>query len=162
MKRIFSFGFAALVLAVVALVLPTASAGTAHAAMVTPQTDTTHCASLGSLIESDKIYAGSTLLGYLNIYYNSSNGYNCAETTSASATYGVSKFMFVDLFVCKQTSASSNCDLLGTSKPYDDTDSGSYAYYAGPVGVYGKGHCIGASAQIEGAAINTGGASHCG
>jgi hypothetical protein len=167
MKRILSLGFAALLLAIAALVLPTASAGTAHAATLTPMTDTTHCASLGTLIQTVNTYDDDNgeLIGYLNVYYNSSNGYNCAEVTSASSTYGVSKGMMAAIMVCTQTSPSSTCTQYSSSKPYTDADENYYSYYAGPVGVYGVNHCIQAWGYIEWGGVNryveTSGASHC-
>ena len=166
MKRLLQLCLIAALLAFTVLAIPATNKSIAHAATVTPNTDTSHCASLGSLIESDPLTANGTTYGYLNLYYNSANGYNCAETTSASATYGKNKFMEVTLFVCKETSPSDNCTLLSTNKPYFDSDTGNYSYYAGPVGVYGKGHCIEANAEIiwngYSPTINTGGASHCG
>jgi hypothetical protein len=164
MKRILALGFAAVLLAISALVLPTAGVSTAHAAAMT---ETSQCtSSLGSLIESDPIKSGSTTLGYLNVYYNSANGYNCAETTSASATYGVSKFTSVWIYTCTQTSPGSTCTARSEYAPYMAVDQGNYSYYAGPVGVNGSGHCIYAWGEIdwtggEAHDVDTGGASHC-
>jgi hypothetical protein len=140
MKRIRSLGFAAVLFAIATLVIPSASVGTAHAAVLT---DTTHCSSLGTLIEADNIMDGSTILGYLNVYYNSSNGYNCAETTSASATYGVQKRMEVEIYACNDTVPGNGCTTMAS-----DSDSGNYYYYAGPAGVHAPGHCIHAAGDI--------------
>jgi lipoprotein-anchoring transpeptidase ErfK/SrfK len=149
MKRFFLLSFVALMLATVALVSPSATRGTVHAAAQTPQATTSQCASsLGSLIQTIDIKDGSTVLGYVNIYYNSSNGYNCMETTSASATYGVSKVMDAYIVTCKETSPSTSCIDISESAPYYADDEGNYSYYAGPVGVYGAGHCIYASGYI--------------
>jgi hypothetical protein len=163
MKRILSLGFIAVILAITAFA-PRES--TAHAAALTV---TSQCSSsLGTLIETDPIKAGSTTLGYLNVYYNGSNGYNCAETTSATATYGTSKYMQAALITCTQTSPSSTCTPRSENNgPYYASDEGSYSYYAGPVGVNGSGHCIMAFGEIDWKGgdytINThgGGASHC-
>jgi len=149
MKRLLQLGFMAALLAFSALALPATNTGVVHAATVTPNTDTSHCASLGTLIETDKLTYNGTTYGYLNLYYNSANGYNCAETTSASATYGKSKPMSVDLTVCKEKSPGNTCTALSYNKPYYDSDGGYYSYYAGPVGVYGKGHCISIYGQIN-------------
>lgn len=169
MKRILSLGFIAVILAITALALPTARESTAHAAALAPATVTSQCtSSLGTLIETDPIKAGSTTLGALNVYYNSANGYNCAETTSATATYGVSKYMQAALITCTQTSTSSTCTPRSENDgPYYASDEGSYSYYAGPVGVNGSGHCIMAFGEIDWKGgdytVNThgGGASHC-
>jgi hypothetical protein len=149
MKRLLQLGFMAALLAFTTLAIPATNTSTVHAATVTPNTDTSHCASLGSLIETDKLTYNGTTYGYLNIYYNSSNGYNCAETTSASATYGKSKYMYVELDVCKETSPGNTCTVLSYNAPYTDYDGGTYSYYAGPAGVNGKGHCITPYAEID-------------
>jgi hypothetical protein len=166
MKKLLQLSIIAALLAFTALALPTTNTSTAHAAAVTPHTDTSHCASLGSLIETDKLTYNGTTYGYLNIYYNSSNGYNCAETTSASATYGKSKFMYVELDVCKETSPGNTCTFLSSNPPYTDHDGGTYSYYAGPAGVDGKGHCISSYGEIDWngntASYGTGNATHCG
>lgn len=142
-------GFVVMMLSLVAQIFAGSSGSAVHAATMAPLTDTTHCASLGALIETDPITAGKTTIGYLNMYYNSSNGYNCAETTSASSTYGISKYMMVALYVCTQTSPSSTCTFRSFDSPYFDSDSDEYRYYAGPAGVYGKSRCIGAEGEVE-------------
>jgi hypothetical protein len=76
---------------------------------------------------------GSLLFGYVEVYY--SNGYNCARTVSSSNTWGVSKTMSVELWVC---ATSSTCRLLSP----DDRDHGTYRYYAGPVSAYARDKCI--------------------
>lgn len=76
---------------------------------------------------------GSLHFGYVEVYY--SNGYNCARTVSSSNTWGVSKTMSVELWVC---SSSATCRLLSP----DDRDHGTYRYYAGPVSAYARDKCI--------------------
>ncbi|EFH87796.1 hypothetical protein [Ktedonobacter racemifer] len=165
MKRMTSISFVALLLAIAVLVLPASSVGTAHAATVTPNTNTSHCSTLGTLIESDPILNGSTKIGELDIYYNSSTGWNCAKTVALGSAYGVPKAMGVLIVTCANTTPSRSCNTAGQTL---DIDQGTYSYYAGPVGVYGKGHCIAAAGSIYGSVLdNTGyrvgtGASHCG
>jgi hypothetical protein len=150
MKRLVQLSLIAALLVFSALAIPTTNTSVAHAATVTPNTDTTHCASLGTNIETEALTTPNGFtLGYLKIYYNSANGYNCAETVSSSATYGKQKYMYVQLMVCKETSPSNTCTPISYNPPYNDYDMASYYYYAGPVGVYGAGHCINPAAQID-------------
>ena len=149
MKRLLQLSFIAALLAFTVLAVPAMGKNVAHAATMTPNTDTSHCASLGTNIETEPLKYNGTTYGYLNLYYNSANGYNCAETVSSSATNGVSKFMYVELDVCTQTSPGGNCTVQSYNKPYYDVDQGTYSYYAGPVGVYGAGHCLTPYAEID-------------
>ncbi|SFL07968.1 hypothetical protein SAMN05216275_15217 [Streptosporangium canum] len=125
--RIVKLVMAALTLAAAALV-STVSASPAQAA---------DCS--GSLIEH--LPVGS--LGYLDIYYSSSTGNNCARLNSTGSSYGESKYMSVRLNACS-ASSTSVCNVLDT-----DSDSGYFEYYAGPVTVYGKGRCLRATYQIK-------------
>ncbi|EFH87502.1 conserved hypothetical protein [Ktedonobacter racemifer DSM 44963] len=104
MKRKLSIGFGALLLALAVFLLPASGAGTAYAsgggALIGPNP---HCATLGSLIETEPIKSGTTTLAYLKIYYNSSNGYNCAETIATGSTYGTSKYMYAEILSCSNT-----------------------------------------------------------
>lgn len=136
-------------------------AGNAKAATTSPQTNTTHCQSLGSLIESDPILFGTTKIGELDVYYNSSTGYNCAYLWHSGPSWGVSKYTDVEIVTCQQTSPSAQCSPVLS----DDADGGNYAYDAGPAGVYGRGHCISFNSEIEWTGglyeANRWGASHC-
>ncbi|MEU7898566.1 hypothetical protein AB0B45_37605 [Nonomuraea sp. NPDC049152] len=86
-----------------------------------------------------------TVKGYLNLYYDSRTGYNCARLDSAGKYWGVSKTMAVTLHSCKnKTSDYFACKPIKVVQ-----DEGRYAKYAGPVKLYGKGHCIAASAVIQ-------------
>ena len=139
----------------------TITGSTSAYAAVSPQTDTNHCSSLGTVVDSVPIRDDTgTTLGYLNVYYNSSNGYNCAKTVANDTTS--KKSMGVGLVACKETHESDICTPVGDSKPYVDTDDGNYYEYAGPVGVSAKGHCIYATGHIGPYPINTSpAASHC-
>lgn len=88
---------------------------------------------------------GGTVKGYLNIYYNPASGYNCARLDSYGSYYGKRKQMSVTLHTCKnKTSDYFSCKPIQVV-----TDDGYYTKYAGPVKLYGKGHCIAASAVID-------------
>jgi hypothetical protein len=167
MKRLLQIGLIAALLAFTGLAIPTTNTSIAHAAAVTPNTDTTHCASLGTLLSPTiPLTDQGVTLGYLKIYYNSSNGYNCAEAVSSSTTYGKVKYMLVGLNVCTETSPANTCNIISYNPPYYDVDDGNFSYYAGPAGVYGAGHCITAYAEINwngySSLYSPGTAVHCG
>ncbi|MER7334682.1 MULTISPECIES: hypothetical protein [unclassified Micromonospora] len=111
--------------------------GSAFLASPAAQAATGTCA--GSKVGGFDLYGdvpinGSTRYGYVEVYY--SGGYNCARTVSSSNTWGVSKVMSVELWVC--SSGTSSCRLLSA----DDRDHGTYRYYAGPVTAWAAGKCI--------------------
>jgi hypothetical protein len=124
----------------------------------------------GTLIEHRAIRGDKTgnLFGYLDVYYNGSTGRNCARTVSSSRTWGVRKPMFVGLYKCSQTSPG-RCSVVSKAEDGPNYTYGSYQYYAGPVSLYAKGHCIAARGDIiykgeHGDAFtpNYPGGSHCG
>ncbi len=59
-------------------------------------------------------------------------------------TYGVSLYTRAVLIRCGNTSPSYTCydDWDHTSYADGDSDEGYYRYYAGPVSVWARGHCI--------------------
>lgn len=111
---------------------------------------TSHCS--GTLIRHEPI--GS--YGHLDIYYDSSSGFNCARTVSSSSTWGERKYMEITLAVCR----NSGCTNWGGTDAYFDQDYGQFKYYAGPVTVNGYGKCIRWWAQIKTKSLN--GYGHCG
>jgi hypothetical protein len=118
------------------------------------------------LVIYDAVYSGSTKIGELDVYYNSSTGDNCAEFQSLGSSRGVAKNMYVSITVCQQTTSSSTCTPISSSNA-TRSDNGTYQYYAGPVGVYGAGHCIRSSGGMvwKGVTYQTAtspAASHCG
>lgn len=96
---------------------------------------------VGQLISSSNVVEDQgnsvgTVLGYLNVYWDSSTGQNCAVLNSASSDWGQTKWMSVDLYEA--------------GNPYNDqSDNNYYKYYAGPVSVPGAGRCIYADANIS-------------
>jgi hypothetical protein len=149
--------------AIVAVVLAAGSAQTSQAAsLATPPHETSsHCQSVGALVESKLIKDGSQTIGEMDIYYNSSTGYNCAYVQGLGQARGSSTVKSVTIFSCKETTPGDTCN--HTSKM---EDTGDYLYYAGPVGVSAKGHCIAVIGMIawkgENHAVWTRNASHCG
>lgn len=57
----------------------------------------------GTLIEHRAIRSGTTVVGYLDVYWDGTH--NCAETVSASATWGILKEMGVSIQSCLTSDA---------------------------------------------------------
>lgn len=133
-----------------------------------PQTDVADCRSLGKLVASYAAdLSNGSQIGTLDLYYNSATGYNCAYMRSVGSAYGQATYIDIYLNVCQQTSSGPNCTNISDVRGlYYDTDAGPYKYYAGPVGVYGKGHCISVTGEVwwnnQSALTGSDGASHCG
>lgn len=119
--------------------VPIAHAASANTRVSAQPATSSHCSSLGSLVDSLDLRAPllGPKIGEIDVYYNSSTGYNCAYTYSSGASWGVSKYMGIYIAACAQTTPSGYCDYTSV-----DEDYGFYSYYAGPVGVYARGHCI--------------------
>ncbi|GHO45910.1 hypothetical protein [Ktedonospora formicarum] len=126
-------------------------------------TNSSHCSSVGKLVDSYPIKSGSTKIAELDLYYNSSTGYNCVYTRSVGSAYGKTKFMRVSISVCSETKPGSKCHARSGSQ-YFAEDAGNFKYYAGPVGVNGRGHCILAYGYVNPShsIFSTPNASHCG
>ncbi len=98
----------------------------------------------GNLIRHLPINNGAgTTLAWLDIYYNPSNGRNCAMTRHSDATWGKSRVTYVAIHRCQQTEPGG-CTVVAS-----DFDKDSYAYYAGPVSVWAGSHCIYARGYIQ-------------
>ncbi|MFI7132432.1 hypothetical protein ACIBQ1_52705 [Nonomuraea sp. NPDC050153] len=98
-----------------------------------------------------------TIGGYLSIYYNPSNGYNCAITRVKAAWDGKASYVYVFL---------GDGDSRSVRDPKLDS-SANYHYYAGPVKLYLKDQCVYAdgSLKYDGETYNTRDAAygvHCG
>ncbi|MGC0313198.1 hypothetical protein [Kitasatospora acidiphila] len=78
-----------------------------------------------------------TTYSYVHLFWDSSTGYNCAVNVKVGSLYGVQTSTSVELDECAQD-APGNCTVVGNPA----VDNGAYSYYAGPVRVYGQGHCI--------------------
>lgn len=121
----------------------------AHAASLQTNTDECSGSDLGGLIESDPLWGPANnpvpSWGTLNIYYNNVSGCNFAMVVSSDSTWGQPKHMHVNIEECAETGPTANtCEPINTQ-----SDAGLYKIYAGPVGVPGRGHCIGAYGWIE-------------
>lgn len=98
----------------------------------------------GNLIFRKAAIVGGTVVGELVVYYNSSNGNNCARFNHLGPSYGVTKYTDVQLKKCSTTSPGSGC---GTVLDID-YNFGQFAYHAGPVRVYAPRNCVTASGLI--------------
>ncbi|MCC5580357.1 spore-associated protein A [Microtetraspora sp. AC03309] len=70
---------------------------------------------------------GSPKAGSIEVFYNSSNGYNCALTYPLNP--GERRWMLISIGI----------SIVGAGS---DQDNGYYTTYAGPVYTYAKGQCI--------------------
>ncbi|GAA0378451.1 hypothetical protein GCM10009530_31340 [Microbispora corallina] len=107
----------------------------------------------GSRIEHIPMYDEKygTLTAYLDVYYDSSTGNNCAATVATGEGYGTLKGMYVLLVKCSQTTPDrTSCTNIGSKRdPASSGTYGDYYYYAGPVTVYSPNNCIFAEGGIE-------------
>lgn len=148
-KRVcYAVALATLLLAVFSMSLgatPAHAASKGQTASLAARATTSECQSPGNYLDSFDIKdKGGNKIGELEIYYNSANGYNCAYTRSFGTTK--KQDMEVTITSCQETSPGGGCIETKTV-----TDEGMYSEYAGPVGVYAKGHCIAATGRINGA-----------
>jgi hypothetical protein len=97
----------------------------------------------GTRIYTFHMRAGTTTIAELRVFYNSSTGRNCAMTVHVGPTVGKKMPTQVALDSCLETQPDSVC--TPTESAWDD---GEYSYYAGPVSVYGRGHCIDVAGSI--------------
>jgi hypothetical protein len=74
-------------------------------------------------------------VGVLKLYYSSATGENCAVTVAYNTSS--SKRMTVVLWRCATKIDSRFCSPQESRK-----DAGKYSWYAGPVKVKARGHCV--------------------
>lgn len=92
------------------------------------------CGSGYSVIDSMKV-GGTGTEGVTYLTYNSSNGYNCAATMTNTPSDTDTDWIEAEIEV---SGGSWN------------TNAGWFKKYAGPVYVYGKGHCIDWGGTVSG------------
>lgn len=93
------------------------------------------CGSGYSFLKSYPVYAGSARTSTIEVYYKSSNGYNCVINRAAGITVGAT--IYRGVYVKRSSQSTPNCD--GTDIR---CDVGKFKYYAGPVYVYAPSSCI--------------------
>lgn len=91
----------------------------------------------GTRIEHIPVKYGSSTYGYLDVYYNSATGKNCAMTRATGAAYGNASYIDVYLARCTQSSPGSTCTVDSSV-----ADPGPFHYYAGPVSLSAANRCI--------------------
>ncbi|MFI1094754.1 hypothetical protein [Streptomyces sp. NPDC020917] len=96
-------------------------------------TPTNHCGSSYAFRQSwsitDSWSAGQLTTGFIDVYYNSSNGYNCLTVRANSNVTGVNHLI---AGIRKSGASSYTIDGLNSN----------YTQYAGPVYAYAPGSCI--------------------
>lgn len=120
----------------------------------------------GVRIEHIPMNSGSTTLAFLDIFFDSSTGNNCAMTVAAGSASGHASSIDVFLVRCKETSPGP-CTFDGTPKTDPNpSDPGPFHFFAGPVLVNAPGHCIFAVGDLtfNGVTVHGSlpGAAHCG
>ena len=103
-------------------------------------------------------------IGEVDLYYNSSTGYNCAWTRTTGDAYGHAQHITIGIDACSPSNRQG--DQCTGSTAHDD-DFGNYQYYAGPAAVKAPGVCIFLIGFIDWngqpyAATTNGIAVHCG
>jgi hypothetical protein len=132
MHRLSRTVVATIVLAVIGALLPALPASATHIA-----------GCYGTRQEHLPVKYGSTVVGYVDLYYSSANnGTNCVKTTSAGPSVGVAKFMIAKVYRCTGGAGSLCSDNTGGFDQRDE-DKGRFQSFAGPVSVTGtSGRCV--------------------
>lgn len=91
----------------------------------------------GSLQVLKTFYYNGAAIGEVQLYTPSA-GHHCAKLVKLGVTRGVSSEIGIQIRKCTQTSGTTCTVVAGTG----DIDNGSYAYYAGPVGVVDGSNCF--------------------
>ena len=100
----------------------------------------------GNLIFRKTAKVDGTAIGELVVYYNSSNGNNCARFNHLGPAYGVSRYTSVWLDKCSTTNPGNGCaPVLIWGIP----DDGPFSYHAGPVRVHSPQNCVRAEGRIH-------------
>jgi hypothetical protein len=99
----------------------------------------------GDLIYRSKAFYNGAAVGELVVYYNASNGNNCARFNHLGAAYGVTAHTYVALFKCSTTNPGNGCG----SALDGQSDEGNFAYYAGPVRVQAPHNCVQAVGYVH-------------
>jgi hypothetical protein len=94
----------------------------------------------GTITYDQTYYINGNPVAELTIYYNSTNGgTNSACLYHRGGYYGVARQTSVQIHRCAQRSPGSGCNITASSR----TDTGNFAYQAGPVGVTGTAnYCV--------------------
>jgi hypothetical protein len=91
----------------------------------------------GNLIDTYAVKSGSTTLSTIRLYYNSSNGYNCAVNVKQAQYQSTKSEVSITMF--NEDFREDDNNRPGYN---NDSNGGNFYEYAGPVKVYGKGKCV--------------------
>ena len=128
------------------------TAGGSVAAAPAAQATQTSTSCVGTLVSSEPFsYVSNQIFAWQNVYWDASTGENCALLQSGNMDWGVAKPMSITIYTCATDTGPSGkgddlCAELAGTRPAND--SGSYAYYAGPVSASGAGHCVEVKASV--------------
>jgi len=106
----------------------------------------------GSLVEHSPVdgdypIGSDTLIGYVDIYYNSSTGDNCARAVTTGAAYGKASSIIVEIDKCRETRPSRTCTVIAHDRD-PKSGFGSFGTFAGPVRVNAPRNCIQVTAHF--------------
>lgn len=114
----------------------------------------------GNLVDTYAVKSGNTTLSTIRLYYNPSNGRNCAVNLKA-ARYQNTRSE-IDISIYTQDFREDDNNKPGIN---NDFDTGNYFEYAGPASVIGRGKCISMHARTKAGGMSTSrtvSAVHCG
>ncbi len=115
----------------------------------------------GTRIEHIATPSSSAPEAFLDIFFDSSTGDNCAMMVGAGSAAGHASSIEVCLIRCKETSPGPTCTVDA-----EQCDSGAFHSFAGPVSIHAPGKCISAFGDLtfNGTTFFAEllGASHCG
>lgn len=95
----------------------------------------------GSQIEHLAEVDSGTNYGYLDVYWNSSTGKNCARNNKTHF-YGTPSFTYAYISVCSETVEGGRCTRTAYQQDPPNGSTPWFSYYAGPVSVSAVNHCI--------------------
>lgn len=114
----------------------------------------------GNLVDTYAVKSGDTTLSTIRLYYNASNGRNCAVNVKAARYQSTKSEISISIYT--QDFREDDNNRPGINNDYD---GGNYYEYAGPASVIGKGKCISMFARTKAGGMSTSrsvGSVHCG
>lgn len=97
----------------------------------------------GKLIDYLPLRDNGVLIGQLQMYYNASNGRNCAILKHAQSTWNKPLYTMVALFRCpRYGDPDTTCRRV-------EMQYGNFRYQAGPISTPGEGKCIVAQGSMH-------------
>ncbi|MFE0458538.1 hypothetical protein ACFW1A_04645 [Kitasatospora sp. NPDC058965] len=91
--------------------------------------------------------SSGAVYSYAHLFYDSATGNNCAVNVKAGSLYGVASYTDVTLYECSGDTPGQCSEIMVAPD-----ESKTYKYWAGPVTVPGRGHCVRLFAETDNAA----------